>query len=580
MDTINSIFDFTFAPGINKDQMLGFEIAGAVWSQYLVDPVKINIYVEAVNNLGSNIAGSALPGMDSKSIESITKALTADATSSYDKTAVATLAGLGKEFDVLVGYNVAQDIKEVNYSTAVGKAMGLVKADDKKLDGYIAMNKNVQWNYNYSSNTVQGGVDYLSVAMHEIGHVLGFVSGVDNGDLLQQEQLMLEQSIGSIANKYKDQVEQALGMKTNDLKNFVRTLDNSGRKALVAQLQQITGINDDTLNDYMKSIKKMETDYFTVMDLYRYSDDSFAKGMNEIGRGEEAYFSIDGGKTELGHLADGEEDQASHWADDHDHGHEHSYGIMDPSISIGVRDFMNSLDLKALDVMGWNLNSRLLDIKGNVKEDALGFDLTNLVKNVTTTFNQRLATSFSLEVQDLAKDVDKMIKQSQYYDWRWGGGYGQTIAPSESDWRWGGGYGQTIANYNYTNNLLTTTNQVVETLSISSAQNNLSESNLTSTTLPNTVAQVKTETENSVVPDLYAEFDLTPQFKSSAEQDDSGNLDLSSLTIPTAKSTQDSASSEPNLDNIDIKLIERAYNQVSNLTMFDELLGAILTTNV
>jgi hypothetical protein len=56
-------FNFTFDPGTTLQQMVGFEIAGRVWSSYLTDNTTINIHAGMSSSLGTNVIGGALPGI-------------------------------------------------------------------------------------------------------------------------------------------------------------------------------------------------------------------------------------------------------------------------------------------------------------------------------------------------------------------------------------------------------------------------------------------------------------------------------------------------------------------------------------
>ena len=56
-------FNFTYAPGASLDQMLGFEMAGLYWSDYLADDVTINLFIETTDQLPENVIGGALPGL-------------------------------------------------------------------------------------------------------------------------------------------------------------------------------------------------------------------------------------------------------------------------------------------------------------------------------------------------------------------------------------------------------------------------------------------------------------------------------------------------------------------------------------
>ncbi len=60
------LFEFSYAPGTTQEQILGFEMAGQIWSSYLTDNVTVNIHVEISNQLPTNVLGGALPGIQAK----------------------------------------------------------------------------------------------------------------------------------------------------------------------------------------------------------------------------------------------------------------------------------------------------------------------------------------------------------------------------------------------------------------------------------------------------------------------------------------------------------------------------------
>ena len=59
-------FNFTYAPGTSLEQMLGFEMAGMYWSNYLDDDVTINLFIETTDQLPENVIGGALPGLEAE----------------------------------------------------------------------------------------------------------------------------------------------------------------------------------------------------------------------------------------------------------------------------------------------------------------------------------------------------------------------------------------------------------------------------------------------------------------------------------------------------------------------------------
>jgi len=85
-------FNFTFDPGTTVQQMVGFEMAGRIWSSYLTDNATINIHVGVSSNLGSNVIGGAIPAMRaSQSYSDFRARLQSDISSMDDAIAVANL---------------------------------------------------------------------------------------------------------------------------------------------------------------------------------------------------------------------------------------------------------------------------------------------------------------------------------------------------------------------------------------------------------------------------------------------------------------------------------------------------------
>ncbi|MGB7417084.1 MAG: hypothetical protein WA902_23015, partial [Thermosynechococcaceae cyanobacterium] len=94
-------FNFSYEPGTSLDQMIGFEVAGQLWSNYLQDDVEINIHIEGTNQLPEHVVGGALPAIEAKQkYEDISEALQADMTSALDTNATQHLS-TQKEFSVV-----------------------------------------------------------------------------------------------------------------------------------------------------------------------------------------------------------------------------------------------------------------------------------------------------------------------------------------------------------------------------------------------------------------------------------------------------------------------------------------------
>ena len=340
-------FDFSYAEGIAPEQILGFEMAGQIWSQYLTDDVTINIHVEMTDDLPENVIGGALPGMKKDvKYEKIWEEISKD--NLISDSLIASDDDDGKEFSALVNGQTVEEIEKMKMTNANAKALDIINGDRDKLDGYIVMNSftgqsNVGWDYDISRDgeVAENSLDFVSVAIHEIGHVMGFVSGVDDSDWLY---------VVDKANEKEEEIE-------GDKVKFV-----------------------------------------TPFDLFRYSSD----GQIDLSVGTEAYFSIDGGQTNLANFSTGEDKamggdgfQASHWKQS---GND-VVGIMDPVLKLNQQREISSLDLTAMDVIGWDVI------------DPGQLDLEELYDTASDNVDNAL-------VADRSEDIKKMIKESERYHGR------------------------------------------------------------------------------------------------------------------------------------------------------------------
>ena len=315
--------NLSYAPGTSLDQMINFEVAGAIWGSLLGDDVDVNIYVEGTNTLAPNVIGGALPGvMANTTYEDIAEALENDETSEDDEDAVKGLpdAKKGLEVNSNVDDKVTTDV--MNVTTANAKAMGLTSGSSKNLDGYILVSdlsahSDLGWDYDAGRSSAASAqkLDFMSVALHEIGHILGFVSGVDDPGWLT-------------ALQSGQQISDDKGSKSKSKSN-----DKDATEDLEAALQ-----------------------YVNPLDLFRFSSasvDDKGKGIQDLSIGGDPYFSIDGGETKLADFSNGKAAefggdgyQGSHW--------DMGVGIMDPALAPGIRREISEIDLRAFDVIGWD----------------------------------------------------------------------------------------------------------------------------------------------------------------------------------------------------------------------------------
>ena len=372
-------FNFSFDPGTTLQQMVGFETAGRIWSSYLTDPITVNLQVGVSSSLGSNIIGGALPGMNaSQNYSSFTSALKADATSTDDQTALTQFFGstFSATYQVTLSGTAAQMVgisNSLNLTRADAKALGLpVNGGPNGLDGYILFGSlagaPVQWNYDYARSTPAptNSLDFLSTALHEIGHVLGFVSGLD--------------SPGWLNSNY--------GTDANALTNAAARVDANTSGA-------------------------------TPLDLFRYSTSSNSKAnTRDLSLGGTAVFTLSGGSAPIASFSTGVDttqggngQQASHWLTG-------TNAIAAPTLKTGTRSAIAAVDLKAMDVIGWNLAPNGINTVVNLAalQAQAQQSLASRLNQTVSWLNANSTTAAQNLAQDRSQDVYTMAVQSKIYD--------------------------------------------------------------------------------------------------------------------------------------------------------------------
>jgi hypothetical protein len=187
-------FNLSYLAGTTSQQQTAFQQAAARWSNIFNDNITINLTVGTAS-LGSGILGSTSSPSVGVSYSSFRSALIADATSSNDTTATSNLQA-GPSFTVrtnrwsnnpngsnsLTSYTAT--LSSIAITRANAKAVGILGATDAASDGSITFTTNTSTlpsgGYSYNPASVGANqIDFVGIATHEIGHALGFVSGVD-----------------------------------------------------------------------------------------------------------------------------------------------------------------------------------------------------------------------------------------------------------------------------------------------------------------------------------------------------------------------------------------------------------------
>lgn len=295
----------------NAQADAAFAAAGNFWSSIYDDDVTINI-TAGFASLSPGVLGQAGSARVATSFSTFRNVLQADISSADDSTFANTLPtgsdfsvyinetteGLGPGFDgAYVDDDGGANNEVVRMTRANAKALGLVSGTSTVEDVAITFSTNFDWDFDPTNGIVGGRFDFVGVAIHEIGHGLGFVSGVDVLDLNDD------------------------GAFSDNAFTFVSPVD----------------------------FARFSPDSIAAGADIDFTADSRDK-----------FYSIDGGVTAGGGLVggmshfstgvtNGDGRQASHWKDNL------GLGILDPTARPpGQLNVVTDLDLQSLDIIGWD----------------------------------------------------------------------------------------------------------------------------------------------------------------------------------------------------------------------------------
>ncbi|MBI1371021.1 MAG: PEP-CTERM sorting domain-containing protein [Planctomycetes bacterium] len=271
-------FNITNGGGATSQMLAGVAAAAAMWADAFDDSITVNIRVKGAT-LPTGVLGHTDSFYDLYPYADVRSALVADRQSADDLTSTNALQ-MGSAISMLInrtandpdgvvsitpyfdtglggpGQAGPENNAFIRITSANAKALAIYPGGSGNTDGIITFTTQNIYDFDRSDGIAANKLDFVGIAAHEIGHVLGFDSGVD----------------------------------------------------LLAGNATAPGLNDNQLK------------YVTTLDLFKFSTRSIGPGggpgvIDWTADDTDKYFSVDGGATPLALFSHGAIYEESHWQD-------------------------------------------------------------------------------------------------------------------------------------------------------------------------------------------------------------------------------------------------------------------------
>ena len=298
----NAYFDLTYGSGLQSDTLAqtAFNAAAAQWSSVLRDDVTVRLDLDYAP-LETGVLGATSSTELVGSYQEVRGMVVNNAGETTNPRENLLLPNLPtkSQFSTFLpaGFDLDQEpdtgmqLSQANYH-----ALGGTDSRFTASDGSITFSSNFSWDFDPSDGISDGKYDFVGVAVHEIGHALGFISDVDFVDQVLEN--------GLTSTQVRPKPMDLFRFDTADL--------------------------DDENFDFTTSTREM------------------------IPGGSDSFYYGDGSALLSTGAYAGDGKQSSHWKDDL------SIGIMDPTVAAGELLAISENDLILMDLIGWDVDWQLI----------------------------------------------------------------------------------------------------------------------------------------------------------------------------------------------------------------------------
>lgn len=184
LGTFNIVIQAGPTLAANAPAMAAFEQAAQWWESVIADPITVIVKADLAS-LPAGVLGSAGSAVLAYPYTTIRNAMVADAADEPDDAIVGSLPTAGNYTVTMpVGFGLNGNVfaSKANLKALGFPAANLDAVAGTAVDVEITFSSNFAFDFNHNDGITTGQFDFTGIAAHEIGHGLGFFSGVDDVD--------------------------------------------------------------------------------------------------------------------------------------------------------------------------------------------------------------------------------------------------------------------------------------------------------------------------------------------------------------------------------------------------------------